>query len=394
MKVSPCPGFQLGAVSAGIKKSGETDLGLIYSEVPAAAAAVFTRNRVQAAPVVLDRQRIQGGQAQAVIVNSGNANCCTGPQGMRDARKMASVTAAELGIDESLVLVSSTGVIGQKLPVEKIEKALPSLKRCIRSDGVMDFARAIMTTDTVPKALSRRIATDAGVFTLTGIAKGAGMIRPDMATMLCYLMTDVRASSTELGRILKPACDRSFNRISIDGDTSTNDTVLIMANGRSGIDIGSPDALKRFRAALDELTRDLAKWLVRDGEGATKLVEILVRGAASDADAVRLAETIAHSSLVKTALFGEDANWGRVIAAVGRAGVPVDPDRVDIYFDAVRMVAGGIGCGPAAEALAAEVLKRDAYAISVDVHMGSGSAEMITCDFSVDYVKINADYRT
>jgi len=394
MKASPCPGFVLGAVAAGIKKNGEPDLALIYSERPSAAAAVFTRNRVQAAPVVLDRQRIEGGQAQAVIVNSGNANCCTGLQGMQDARTMAAATAAELGIDESLVLVSSTGVIGEPLPVGKIIKALPALKKQTRSDGVMDFARAIMTTDTVPKALSRRVATEAGVFTLTGIAKGAGMIRPDLATMLCYLLTDVQASSAGLKQLLASACDRSFNRISIDGDTSTNDTVLIMANGRSGIDIGDRAHLKRFRKALDGVTMDLAKWLVRDGEGVTKLVNIVIRGAASDADAVRLADTVAHSNLVKTALFGEDANWGRIIAAAGRAGVPMNPDRVDIYFDAVKMVAGGIGCGPAAEARAARVLQRDEVTITVDIHMGSGSAEMVTCDFSLDYVRINAEYRT
>jgi glutamate N-acetyltransferase/amino-acid N-acetyltransferase len=307
---------------------------------------------------------------------------------------MAAVTADEFGIDESLVLVSSTGVIGEPLPLGKIIKALPALKRQARSDGVMDFARAIMTTDTVPKALSRRVATEAGVFTLTGIAKGAGMIRPDLATMLCYLITDVEASSAELKQLLTSACDRSFNRISIDGDTSTNDTVLIMANGRSGIDIGDQDHLKRFQTALNEVTMELAKWLVRDGEGVTKLVKILIRGAASDADAVRLADTVAHSNLVKTALFGEDANWGRIIAAAGRAGVAMDPDRVDIHFGGVKMVAGGIGCGPTAEARAAKVLQRDEVTITVDIHMGSGSAEMITCDFSLDYVRINAEYRT
>ena len=258
----------------------------------------------------------------------------------------------------------------------------------------MDFARAIMTTDTVPKAVSRKIPTGAGEFTLTGVAKGAGMIRPDMATMLCFIMTDVKATSAALQRILVSACDRSFNRISIDGDTSTNDTVLVMANGLSGIDIADSASLALFEEALFEMTRDLAKWLVRDGEGASKLVEVVVKGATSDADAFRIADTVSHSNLVKTALFGEDANWGRIIAAAGRAGVPMDPDKVDIYFDAVQMVAGGMGCGPDAEARATEVLKLDEYAITVDLGLGSGLAEMITCDFSVEYVKINADYRT
>lgn len=394
MSVNPCPGFQLGAVAAGLKKDGAADLGLIYSEVPCAVAAVFTRNKVQAAPVILDRQRIQGGRAQAVIVNSGNANCCTGPQGMLDALKMAALAAAALDLDEELVLVSSTGVIGAPLPVAKIEKALPALKKRLRNDGVMDLARAIMTTDTVPKAVSRQVATATGQFTVTAVAKGAGMIRPDMATMLCFIMTDIRASSADLQEMLAAACGRSFNRISIDGDTSTNDTVVVMANGRSGIDINDPANRELFQGALFEVTRDLAKWLVKDGEGVTKLVEIFIKGAASDADAARIANTVAHSNLVKTALFGEDANWGRIIAAVGRAGVPVDPDRVDIHFDAVQMVADGMGCGQAAEAEATRILKQDEYAITVDLKMGSGSAEMITCDFSVEYVKINADYRT
>jgi glutamate N-acetyltransferase/amino-acid N-acetyltransferase len=384
----------MGAVPAGLKKDGTNDLGLIYSEVPSAAAAVFTRNKVQAAPVVLDRQRIQSGLAQAIIVNSGNANCCTGPQGMQDALAMAAMTAEALNLDEQLVLVSSTGVIGEILPVEKIQQALPALKRQLRNDGVLDFARAIMTTDTVPKAVSRQVAANDGSFTVTGVAKGAGMIRPDMATMLCYLMTDISASPATLQKTLSAACDRSFNRISIDGDTSTNDTVLIMANGRSGVDISAPDNLALFNEALTEVTRDLAKSLVRDGEGVTKLVEIFVRGAASDADAFRIVETVAHSNLVKTALFGEDANWGRIIAAAGRAGVPLDPDRVDIHFDDVQMVANGMGCGKAAEAQATEVLKQDEYAITVDLKMGNGTAEMISCDFSVEYVKINADYRT
>ena len=394
MSVYPCPGFQMGSVAAGLKKDGAADLGLIYSEEPSSVAAVFTRNKVQAAPVVLDRERIQSGLAQAVIVNSGNANCCTGPQGMENALSITAMVADALKIKEELVLVSSTGVIGKPLPVEKIGKALPALMGQLQSDGVMDFARAIMTTDTVPKTVSRRIATDAGEFTVTGVAKGAGMIRPDMATMLCFIMTDVGATAEDLQGILASACDRSFNRISIDGDTSTNDTVLVMANGRSGVDIGDPACLALFEKALFEVTSDLAKWLVRDGEGATKLVKIIVKGAESDADAYRIADTVAHSNLVKTALFGEDANWGRIIAAAGRAGVPMDPDRVDIYFDSIQMVAGGMGCGPEAEARATEVLKLDEYSITVDLRMGNGLAEMITCDFSVNYVKINADYRT
>lgn len=394
MTVESCPGFLTGAVAAGLKKDGALDVGLIYSEVPAAAAAVFTRNKVQAAPVVLDRQRVQDGRAQALIVNSGNANCCTGPLGMQHAVTMGALTAKALDLDEELVLVSSTGVIGEPLPVGKIEAAIPVLKKEIRSDGVMDFARAIMTTDTEPKAVSRRVATASGDFTITGVAKGAGMIRPDMATMLCYVMTDAAVPAEVLREFLVDASDRSFNRISIDGDTSTNDTVLVLANGCSGVQIEDPTHRALFQQALIDVMRVLAKWLVKDGEGATKLVDINVKGAASDADAFRIADAVAHSNLVKTALFGEDANWGRIIAAAGRAGVPMEPERVDIYMGKIQMVANGMGCGPDAEMDATRVLKQDEFAITIDLKMGSGRAELITCDFSVDYVKINADYRT
>ncbi len=389
-----CPGFKAAGVGAGLKKKGKKDLGLMVSQVPATVAGVFTKNRVKAAPVILDRQRIKTGVCQAIIVNSGNANCCTGEQGIRDAETMASLAASELGISEDLVLVASTGVIGEPLPIEKIGAAIPTLVNSLQSEGIPDLARSIMTTDTVPKMVSAHGVVDGKTFTVTGVAKGAGMIRPDMATMLCFAFTDVKVSSEILKEILVKAVNRSFNRITIDGDTSTNDTVLIMANGLSGAVIQSPAQKDIFQKILDEIFLDLAKQLVRDGEGVTKLVEIMVRNAVSDSDAQKVADTVAHSPLVKTAFFGEDANWGRIAGAVGRAGVQIDPDKIDVYFDDVQMVKAGMGQGKTVEAEATKVLKRPEFTLTIDLNSGSGSGSILTCDFSVDYVRINADYRS
>ncbi len=389
-----CSGFKAAGVAAGLKKNGKKDLGLMVSRVPATVAGVFTKNQVKAAPVILDRRRIKTGVCQAIIVNSGNANCCTGEQGIRDAETMASLAGSELGISEDLVLVASTGVIGEPLPIEKINAAIPTLVNSLQSEGISDFARAIMTTDTVPKMVSAQGVVDGKMFTVTGVAKGAGMIRPDMATMLCFVCTDVKISSEILKEILVKAVNRSFNRITIDGDTSTNDTVMIMANGLSGAVIQSPAQKEIFQKISDEIFLDLAKQLVRDGEGVTKLVEIVVRNAVSDSDARKIADTVAHSPLVKTAFFGEDANWGRIAGAVGRAGVQLDPDKIDVYFDDVQMVKAGMGQGKIFEAEATKILKRQEFTVTIDLNSGSGSGSILTCDFSVDYVKINADYRS
>jgi len=394
MQIIPCPGFKAAGVAAGIKKNGRKDLGLIVCDLPASVAGVFTRNRVQAAPVMLDRERVKGGVCRAVVVNSGNANCCTGDAGYQNALRMAAVTAAGASVPEDQVLVASTGVIGEPLPVERIEQALPGLLRALSPNGVADFAEAIMTTDRVPKVVSRQGRIGDRVFTVTGVVKGAGMIRPDVATMLCFIMTDVQATPAVLRDMLATGADRSFNRISVDGDTSTNDTILLMASGAANAAVDTAAAQAVFQAVLDEVMLALAKWVVKDAEGSNKLVEISVRGAQSDADARRIADAIAHSPLVKTALFGEDANWGRILAAAGRAGVPLDPNRVDIFIGPVQMVSSGIGSGKDAEAEATRVLKRDEFSIAVDLHLGSGRASMYTCDFSIDYVKINADYRT
>jgi glutamate N-acetyltransferase/amino-acid N-acetyltransferase len=389
-----CQGFKFSGVASGLKKNGQKDLGLIYSEAPAKVAGVFTRNRIKAAPVLLDMQRITAGVCQAVIVNSGNANCCTGTKGMRDAISMAQWTAAKLDIPEAQVLVASTGVIGEPLAVEKVQTALSDLVSFLDADGISAFAEAIMTTDTVPKVVAHKGQLDGTAFTVTGVAKGSGMIRPDMATMLCFVMTDITAEPELLKEMLSASTDRSLNRITVDGDTSTNDTALLMANGRSGIVINSDAARKEFQSTLDAVLMSLGKQLVKDGEGATKLVEINVKGATSDMDAYQIADTVAHSNLVKTALFGEDANWGRILAAVGRAGVPVQPDAIDVYFADVMMVKDGMGCGKKAEARATQVLKQPEYAITVDLKAGKGASSVFTCDFSIDYVKINADYRS
>jgi len=387
-------GFMAAGIAAGIKKKNKKDLGLIVSEVPASVAGVFTRNKVQAAPVLLSKERIKLGACRAIIVNSGNANCCTGEQGRTDAAIMARLAASGLAIAEDTVIVASTGVIGQPLPIQKIEAAVPKLIDSLSPQGFLDFAEAIMTTDTVTKTVTGQGNIDGKAFTVTGVVKGAGMIRPDMATMLCFVCSDVEAESEVLKTTLVKAVDRSFNRITIDGDTSTNDTAIVMANGLSGAVIQSPDHIKTFQKVLDEILWDLAKQLIRDGEGVTKLVEILVRGAVTDSDARQIADTVAHSSLVKTAFFGEDANWGRIVAAVGRAGAVVDPDKIDVYFDRIQMVKAGMGCGENVEVEASKVLKKPEFAVTIDLNLSTGTATMLTCDFSVDYVKINADYRS
>jgi len=394
MTAFACQGLQAAGIAAGLKKNGQPDLGLLYSTTPAAAAAVFTRNVVQAAPVLLDRQRIRSGRCRAIVANSGNANCCTGEDGMRHAEAMCSAVARALDIPEEEVLAASTGVIGHPLPIERIVAAVPGLVSGLREDGFPQLAAAIMTTDTEPKYLHRQGRIGERSYTIGAVAKGAGMIRPDMATMLCFAGTDAAVEAPLLDTMLRRAVDQSFNRITIDGDTSTNDTVILLANGASGAVVESEADQARFQNLLDGLLLDLAKWLVRDGEGVHKMVEIRVQGAPSDEAARRVADTIAHSPLVKTALFGEDANWGRILGAAGRAGVSFDPGRVALYFDQVRMVAGGVGCGAEAEAAATSVLKQSELQITLDLNRGEGTASVLTCDFSIEYVKINADYRS
>jgi len=389
-------GFRAASCSAGIKKSGKPDLTLICADRPVRCAGVFTTNKVVAAPVVVSAPRVRSGLCQAVLVNSGNANACTGEPGMQNALRCGELVATALGIDPQLVAISSTGVIGKPLPMACFEKHVPQLAANLGSAGVDDVAAAIMTTDAFPKICSRIIEVDGRKISLLGLAKGAGMIHPDMATMLAFVFTDALVAEGLLEASLKRAVEGSFNRITVDRDTSTNDMVLLMASGVAAnreIAFGSP-AAESFDQALGEVLLELAKMIVRDGEGATKLVRIQIVGATNDADALLVARSIATSALVKTAFFGADANWGRIIAAAGYAGAEVDPDRVGIVFDEVPMVAGGLGLGSEQEALASVILQKPEFTVTVELGLGQGSAFYYTSDLGYNYVRINADYRT
>ncbi|NOQ47448.1 MAG: bifunctional glutamate N-acetyltransferase/amino-acid acetyltransferase ArgJ [Desulfobulbaceae bacterium] len=390
-------GFSASAVKAGIRYPDRFDLGLIYSDRPAVAAGVFTTNRVRAAPVQLDMERLRQGKAQAVLVNSGNANACSGEQGMEVALATGAMVAEALGIDEDLVQVASTGVIGEQLASGPFRDAMPELVKGLSADGFDQLALAMMTTDTVPKTASATVVLDGVEVSVLGVAKGAGMIMPDMATMLCFVVTDAQIVFPMLREIVKSGVDRSFNRITIDGDTSTNDMVLVMANGAAGndwIDEDNSGALDIFSRAVYDIFRDLALKIVADGEGATKLVTVKVTGARDEIGAVNAARTIANSPLVKTAFFGEDANWGRIIAALGRSDCFFNPDRVAISFNDILMVENGIGLGGEAERAATRALQLKEFTVTIDLNDGNESAEVYTCDLSLDYVKINADYRS
>ena len=392
------PGFSAAAVAAEIKKGKiRPDLGLIVSEVPAVVSGVFTRNSVKAAPLQISLERIRLQSGRAILVNSGNANACTGSLGLQDARKLSRALARQLSIPENQVFLASTGVIGQRLPLARMLKALPSLKPALSAQNLPAVAEAIMTTDTFAKIQSRVQRIGGKAVHMVGLAKGAGMIHPDMATMLCFVITDLNIAPDLLDSLLKKATEGSFNSITVDGDTSTNDTLLVMANGLAGNsrlkDPLSP-GVKTFSRALEGLLSDLARMIVRDGEGATKEVTIQIDGAKSAAEARLLAMTIATSPLVKTALFGQDANWGRILAAMGRSGVVFDPEKVNLFFDRIQVVAKGISTGPQQEGLAGKVLKKRAFTIRVDLHQGKTRAKIFTCDLSLDYVRINADYRT
>ena len=388
-----CKGFKASAVKAGIKYEGRLDLALLFCETEASAAAVFTQNRFAAAPVLLSRRHIAAGRARALIVNSGNANCATSKKGEADALAMAEGVAQEMGISPELVQVASTGVIGQPLPMEKIVSKTAILAETLSEDGFMDLADAILTTDLVKKTASREIEIDGKPVTLCGTAKGSGMIRPDMATMLGFVITDADIAPERLDALLRRAVNKSFNRISVDGDTSTNDTVLVMASGASNAAITDRNEAL-FEEALTGLCAELSERIVEDGEGATKVVRITVTGAATDEDALAAADSIAHSPLVKTAMFGEDANWGRLAMAVGKSGAEVDPETVTIAFDEALLVKDGVWLGEKAEAAATLVMKQKRYEIRVDLGLGRGEDFMLTCDFSHEYVSINADYRS
>lgn len=389
-------GFQFSAVEAAIKKPGRKDLALIFSEIPAMASAVFTRNAVKAAPLLLSMERIKSGKVQALLVNSGNANACTGEPGMLAARETSALVAAKLGIADKEVQVSSTGVIGVLLPAERVKNAIPALVEGLSSGTLDDVAQAIMTTDTFPK-MEAGEATAGGVrYAIAGIAKGAGMIMPNMATMLSFIISDAAVEPAFLDQAFRCSVNSSFNAITVDGDMSTNDTCLIMANGLAGNPLiveGTPEATN-FETALRAVLLSLAKQIVKDGEGATKFVEVRVIGAKDDADAKLAAMSISNSSLVKTAFFGQDANWGRIFAAIGYSGAEVDQNKLSLDFDDVRMAENGLFTGGDAEQRGTEVLKNKEFTVTVDLGQGSGAATVYTSDLSHEYVSINADYRT
>ncbi len=390
------PGYKAWGIHAGIKKTDKKDLAIIYSDRGAAVAGVFTKNRVKAASILLDTARAKSGKGQAIIANSGCANACTGKRGLADARTTAEIAARELGIRPEDVYVASTGVIGEFLPMPKMATGIATASGLLSISGWEQAAEAIMTTDLFPKLSIVQEVIGGKTVTIAGIAKGSGMIHPNMATMLCFIVTDAKISSPMLKKALLVSTERSFNNITVDGDMSTNDMILCMANGaaqnkRPGV--GSKDS-KKFQACLDAVARSLARQVVKDGEGATKFVEIEIKNARNPVEAKRAAMTVARSSLVKTALFGEDANWGRIMAALGYSGVEMDEAKTDIYIGKSKLVEKGMGQGKLAERDAALLLKQRDVKIIIDLHKGKASATVWTCDMSYEYVKINAAYRS
>ncbi len=394
-------GFTAVALAAGIKKEDQLDLALVVADADCSCAAMFTKNQVVAAPVIVDRETLAANNSRlrAVVINSKNANACTGEPGLANARATQQIAAQALGCEASQVLVLSTGVIGVQLPMAKMEAGIVAGARALSRENGRLAAEAIMTTDTHPKRLAVRLALSGGPVTIGGMAKGAGMIHPNMATMLAVLTTDAEIAPDVLDELLRTAVNQSFNRISIDGDTSTNDTVLLLANGMSGTAVADPDSIAQFSAALSYLCTALAHMIVRDGEGATKFVEIQVTGAQSEADAHQVANTIATSPLVKTAFAGSDANWGRLLMAAGRAGVPFEQSRINLWVgaqqaDALQLVANGTPT-EYEETQAAAVFAEPEFKILLDLGNGGGGTAVVwTTDLSHDYVSINADYRT
>lgn len=390
-------GFSFSAVAAGIKVSGRPDLALVESATGATAAALFTKNRVVAAPVQVGRASLllTGGRVCAVIVNSGNANCATGRAGIQDCERVCREAGNLFGVPAAEVFPSSTGIIGVRLPSEKIRVKLPDLMAALSASkrGVLAFAHAIMTTDTRPKIASVRFQAASQAVTVLGIAKGAGMIHPQLATMLVYLFTDVDASPRELHPVLREACDDSLNCMSIDGDTSTNDTVLLLASGASGARVKDVRTRNKFSAALTAVCQSLAEQIVSDGEGVQHVIRLFVEQATSREEALLVARTIAHSLLVKTAWAGADPNWGRILAAVGRCGVPIDPSRVQIVIGSQKVCRNGVACA-FNQQQAHRTLAQPVCDIRVQLRRGQHSVRFLTTDLTAEYVRINADYST
>ncbi|QJD30175.1 bifunctional glutamate N-acetyltransferase/amino-acid acetyltransferase ArgJ [Methylococcus geothermalis] len=395
-RIRPVPGIRLGTAAAAIKHAGRDDVLLIEMAEGSSCAAVFTQNAFCAAPVIVSREHLPRGP-RWLLVNSGNANAGTGVRGLADARSSCEAVAALTSGRAEQVLPFSTGVIGEYLPLEKIRAALPKAFESLSEDGWEAAARAIMTTDTRPKTATRTIEIEGHPVVVSGIAKGAGMIHPNMATLLAFVATDARIEAELLQSVLQRAADRSFNCITVDGDTSTNDACVLMASQRSQaprIEPGSSHA-KAFQAAVDAVLEELAEEIIRDGEGATKFIRIVVEEAASEDEARQVGKTIAHSPLVKTACFASDPNWGRILAAVGRSGcVGLDISRVALWLNEVQIVAGGERDHGYTEARGARAMQRPEITIRVVLGRGRATARVLTCDLSYDYVRINAEYRT
>jgi len=388
------PGFRGGGVWCGIRKSRKPDLGIVVSDRACTSAVLFTRNKVAAAPVVWGRGLASRSALRGVIANSGNANACTGKEGLSAVRRISAKACGTLGLPDGSLLVSSTGVIGVPLPAGKILAAVPRLCASLSPAGLPRANDAILTTDAYPKRVMRKLRVCGGIVTLGGIAKGAGMIAPNMGTMLAYVFTDAAVRADDLRKVFREAVDLSFNRIVVDGDMSTNDTAAVFANGACELPRLEGKDLSGFAGALRELLLDLALMIVRDGEGATRVVRISVKGARSDRDAESAARAVATSPLVKTAVFGADLNWGRVIAAVGRSGIAIDPGRAEVSFAGEKVMRRGMEIVPQAVRRAVPKIRKQAYGIDVDLGLGKGSYFVFFSDLGNDYIRINAGYRT
>ncbi len=384
-------GFTAGAVEAAVKYKGRLDLGVLFSEKPSVSAAVFTGNKVKAAPILVSMKHQQSGKARAVVVNSGCANACTGEKGLKDAEEMAGAAAFKLGIERENVLVASTGVIGVDLPIDRIKKSLEKIR--LSRDGGHKLARAIMTTDTRPKEIALWVADSSGHYIVSGIAKGSGMIHPDMATLLSFLATDAQVEQDFLQKALKAAVDMSFNMITVDGDTSTNDMVSIFANGASGNQKIDKKNGKMFQTALNEVCKYLACSMAGDGEGATKLIEVTVTGARNITEARKAVRTIGGSALVKAAIHGNDPNWGRIVAALGRSGAHFNEKTLDIFLQGEQVLKHGSPL-PFEKPKLSRKLKTDKVDIKVGLNIANGNATGWGCDLSQEYVTINSDYTT
>jgi glutamate N-acetyltransferase/amino-acid N-acetyltransferase len=394
LEPAPVRGFRFAGVTAGLRiEPGRKDLGVIVADGPVAAAGAFTTNRVKAAPVILAQERVRGGRVRAVAVNSGSANCFTGKAGLRLARDSCMALAAAIGCDPELVIPGSTGVIGHLYDLERYRAGIVDALAALNEHALEDFARAIMTTDTHPKIASAKLRVGGAEVTIAGCAKGAGMVEPKMATMLAFIVTDAAARAPQLRAILKNMLPSSFNAITVDGDMSTNDTLLLLASGAAGNRVLAGRDLANLERAIGEVASTLARELVRDGEGATKLVVVEVRGARTQPDADRIAREIANSPLVKTAFFGCDPNFGRIVMAAGKAGVTLDLDRLEVSLAGIGIASRGALHVEALAAAGAKMKERE-FSLTLDLKLGKARARVITCDLSFEYVKINAEYTT